>query len=424
MNFTEAYLAKHNFEPYIAARPHPELGLCAAIPSYKEPDLIRSLQSLWECERPSCAVEVIVVVNAPEGCDALATEQNLRTLKEASEWVAEHHDSRFQFHLVYSPGLPAKFAGVGFARKIGMDEAAYRLNLVGKTNGIIAGFDADSLCDANYLVEIDRHFKRLPKSPGASVYFEHPLSGDGFSAEVYAGIARYELHLRYLNLALRYTGHPHAWHTVGSSFAVRMDAYVKQGGMNRRQAGEDFYFLQKIISLGNFSEINTTRVIPSPRQSDRVPFGTGASMNKWHKGDTLETYCFEAYKDLKGFLEEIDGCFKAEKETVIAVVEKLPRALRIFLLENDFYDELASVSANCATLKTYRERFYRWFNAFKAIKYLNFGHDGYFEKADVTGEALKLLNELGIETTCNNEFGLLEVYRKIDRKLVSGLNPQ
>jgi hypothetical protein len=138
-------------------------------------------------------------------------------------------------------------------------------------------------------------------------------------------------------------------------------------------------------------------------------------MNKWHNGDTLETYCFEVYKDLKGFLEEIDVFFKAEKETIIAVVEKLPPALRFFLLENDVYNELASVSANCATLKTYRERFYRWFNAFKAIKYLNFAHDGYFTKNDVKEEARKLLNALGKDDKSNDLVVLLQEYRSIDK---------
>jgi hypothetical protein len=44
----------------------------------------------------------------------------------------------------------------------------------------------------------------------------------------------------------------YAYHTVGSAMAVKAYQYVKVGGMNRRQAGEDFYFIQKLVHSGNF----------------------------------------------------------------------------------------------------------------------------------------------------------------------------
>ncbi len=34
---------------------------------------------------------------------------------------------------------------------------------------------------------------------------------------------------------------------VGSALAVKALQYVKAGGMNRKQAGEDFYFVQKLV---------------------------------------------------------------------------------------------------------------------------------------------------------------------------------
>ena len=43
-----------------------------------------------------------------------------------------------------------------------------------------------------------------------------------------------------------FVGYPDSIYTIGSAFAVRAEAYMKQGGMNRRQAGEDFYFLYKL----------------------------------------------------------------------------------------------------------------------------------------------------------------------------------
>lgn len=89
---------------------------------------------------------------------------------------------------------------------------------------------------------------------------------------------KYELYLRYYRLALEYTGHPHAYHCIGSAFAVRTLDYVAQGGMNKRQAGEDFYFLQKLIATGRYATLQSTQVYPSPRFSGRTPFGTGQAV--------------------------------------------------------------------------------------------------------------------------------------------------
>ena len=131
-------------------------------------------------------------------------------------------------------------------------------------------------CETNYFTAIESVLDTFPNTRGINIYFEHPVSGTEYPETVYRGIILYEMHLRYVNLMTRFTGFPHAYHTVGSCFGVRAESYAREGGMNRKKAGEDFYFLHKIIPLGEFREINSTCVIPSPRESDRVPFGTGA----------------------------------------------------------------------------------------------------------------------------------------------------
>ena len=417
MNFVDTYLRKQNFQPTLTDQPQTDLFLCLAIPCFNEPTLIRTLQAIWDCKRPKTSVEVIVVVNSSENAPKESILQNTLSLSEGLEWARNHDDPKLQFHFLYRPDLPQKFAGVGLARKIGMDEAVWRFSLVKNPKGIIAGFDADSLCDPNYLVEIEQHFLQHPKSDGASVYFEHPISGEEFPKSIYDGIVKYELHLRYLNQALRLVGHPHAFHTVGSSFAVRMDAYVKQGGMNKRQAGEDFYFLQKIISLENFTELNGTRIIPSPRESDRVPFGTGAAMRLLSacQNNELKTYSLQSYLDLKFFFNEVPNFYRTDKETIESKVSKLPTPIRNFLIENLFFEELMSIQCNVASPDKFRERFFRWFNAFKVIKFLNFTHTKYYVKQDVITEAGKLLEIIGIQPYSEAN-KLLGKYRLLDRK--------
>ena len=415
MDFTEVYLTKHHFRPSIETDPNPRLTICVVIPCFNESGLIESLQSIWNCTRPEMAVEVIIVINSPENCSANILERNKTTLQEASVWMNGHVDESLRYHIIYMPDLPEKFAGVGLARKIGMDEAVYRLKLADNKNGIITGFDADAVCDSNYLVEIESHFRNNRTSSGASIYFEHPISGSLFDEEIYRGVCLYELHLRYLNQALRFAKHPHAYHTVGSSFAVRMDAYVKQGGMNKRQAGEDFYFLQKIIALGNFSEINTTNIHPSPRESNRVPFGTGASMMQGKTEGVIKTYHIKAFEDVKFFIGFVDVFFERAIGDLPPILAQISPSLRIFLEMNDFEKELNAIISNCASLATFRNRFFWWFNAFRVIKYLNFSHQEYYEKSEITTEAILLAQKLGYHLSVQKPKELLEFYRELDR---------
>jgi glycosyltransferase involved in cell wall biosynthesis len=396
MDFVNQYLTKHSFIPSIKLPPPNDLHICVVIPCYNEPNLIPTLQSLWNCERPKRSVEIIILVNEPENCSEFVKNQNLQTIKDTNEWIGKHSDTKLTYHILYKPNLPQKHAGVGLARKLGMDEALFRLYQTNNYQGIVVGFDADSECAPNYFIELENHFLNNPQIWGCSINFEHPIEGNAYSLEIYQGIILYELHLRYLNQALRFTGHPFAWHTVGSAFAVRMNIYAKQGGMNRRQAGEDFYFLQKIIEAGSFSELNSTCVYPSPRQSDRVFFGTGAAMNKWLTDNKLLTYRFESYLVLKQFFDLAEMYFNSTKESIQNSLNLQPAPLCQFLEREEALAEILKINKNVSSNDAFVKRFFRWFNAFKVIKYLNYAHEDYFKKGEVAEEAAKLLNSSAV----------------------------
>jgi len=413
------YLSRHSFAPAVSAPPEHAPRMIVVIPSYREPALLRSLQSLDRCSRPSCFSEVIVVVNHPVNAPAEAKRQNEENLRDAQRFALQRNDSRLQFHVVYKPDVPEKVAGVGYARKAGMDEAVRRFLLSGTDDGVIIGFDADATCDENYFEEIERAFFSGKPVDGASVYFEHPLDGDEYEPDTYQGIALYELHLRYLNQALHHAGFPHAFHAVGSSFAVSASAYVKQGGMNQRKAGEDFHFLQKIIPLGNYVEINSTRVVPSPRSSDRVPFGTGASIRQWMNCGqaALHTYPLEPFEDLKMLFALVPQFFKNSSEAVENLCASLPRPMQNYLLQNNFLKHIAQASANSASRESFAKRFFGWFDGLKTIKYLNDSCRQAYGKQSPDTAAARLLQKI-----CHdNDFStfsaaeLLDFYRKIER---------
>jgi hypothetical protein len=76
--------------------------------------------------------------------------------------------------------------------------------------------------------------------------------------------------------------------------------------MNTRQAGEDFYLLQKFIEIGSLQEIRNTAVYPSSRTSLRVPFGTGKAMHQMQL-DSMEwkTTAFETFKLIKPLFNKL-----------------------------------------------------------------------------------------------------------------------
>lgn len=416
MNF---YLTKYGFQPpSVQKPPHPNLGISVVIPCFNEPDLITSLNALWCCEKPDVAVEVLVVINSGEQHSNELKKQNRETYNQAAEWMEAHQTEDFAFHLILEENLPRKHAGVGLARKIGMDEAVARFHTLNK-EGIIVCFDADSTCEPNYLYEIERHFNQNPKTPGCAIYFEHPLRGNDFPAPVYEGIVNYELHLRYYNQALRYANLPYAFHTVGSSMAVRTSAYQKQGGMNKRKAGEDFYFIHKIIELGNFTELNTTRVIPSPRISDRVPFGTGKAIGDWvEQGrQTYETYAFESFEIIREFAAVVPLLRSKNLDHLNLNLKPDQRNLLFaFLADQGFDSALTEIRNNAKQEAAFVKRFFKWFDAFKVLKAVHYFRDHGLENRSVISESTLLLKALGFYQVFDNEFDLLVFIRSIEKK--------
>ena len=404
MNF---YLNRYSVrEELITQRPKNNLGIVIVIPCCNEPDLTASLQSLYDCIEPVCEVEVIVVINASEKAEVDVLKQNTKSLTAAKNWSKEHAD-KFQLYFIEENQLPKKHAGVGLARKIGMDEAVRRFDSVNNHQGIIACFDADAKCESNYLVEVENHFKQHPKSPACSIHFEHPIAGNDFPEAIYEGITQYELHLRYYKNGLAFDNLPYAFHTIGSSMAVRSEAYQKQNGMNKRKAGEDFYFLQKLIPLGNFTELKSTKILPSPRVSDRVPFGTGKAMQSWLDDgkEEMMSYNPKSFIDLKEFAKVVPELFQKEV--------KLTESVQAFLDTIDYEENIQKIRKNSKSETHFTEVFFKWFNAFKVLKYMHFARDNYYPDVNVSEGANSLLALIN-KPAHNSNKELLLAYRAID----------
>jgi glycosyltransferase involved in cell wall biosynthesis len=388
--FANTYLLKNKRVPLIQTEPNLLCNIRIVIPCYNEPELLQSLESLKECSLPNTVVEVIILINHAEDAPLEIKNFNMATKAEADCWIQENNSNKLIFFAIGPVELRKKWAGVGLARKTGLDEAVLRFNHFNNTSGIVVSLDSDSLVEPNYLIEIEKHFKQNPKHVGATINVEHQKAG--LSERQKLGIDLYEKYLHYYKDALHFTGYPQAMITIGSAFAVTAEAYVKRGGMNRRQAGEDFYFLQNLAQLGTVGEINTTRVYPSARLSNRVPFGTGAAIQKWMAGteDLTKTYNFKAFADLKTLFDTKERLFQSGETGFTAVITDLPESVRQFVLLDNFKIEIEDLNKNCSTLKSFQSRFFHKFNAFKVLKFMNFAHEKYYGKADLEMQCLLL----------------------------------
>jgi hypothetical protein len=318
-----------------------------------------------------------------------------------------------RYRILDYPDLPGRDAGAGVARKLGMDEALVRFARTPAADGVIASLDADCMVETGYLQNIVEHFRDTPTCPGVSIYFEHPLESIAEPSLLQA-IAEYELHLRYYVAGMQAADFPYAFHTVGSALAFRVGAYARQGGMNRRQAGEDFYFVQKLIQLGGYQALTETAVFPTARLSRRVPFGTGAALLRAaNSGTGLQTYPVQVFRDMRELCRLVEVNSVADLQLNAS---GLSPPLRAYLNEQDFAGKMREIRANVASPAAFRKRFFRWFNAFRFMKFVNFARRDFYAGQPVATAAAELLAWTAPDAQASSKtFDLLEAYRALER---------
>lgn len=406
------YLERYAATGELIHTPPPEdLGIIITIPSYKEEHLLRALTGLSKTTKPGCSVEVIVLINHPEKADEETKEKSKKQYEELNDLTASLNNDFLRFYILLQE-LSSKHAGVGLARKIIMDEAVRRFESISHAKGIIAAYDADCTCEANYLVTLEEFFQQHPQANGCSIYYEHHPDEE-YDLQIYQAVYEYELHLRCYIDALRWCGLPHAFQTIGSSMAVNHKIYQQQGGMNRKKAGEDFYFLHRIIPLGEFGDLTTTTIYPSIRPSDRVPFGTGKAVNKWLGEKKQFTYHPACYPPLRSFTDLVPQLYKVGNETISHLLNQIFPPLAEFLNEQGFEKEIERINTQSTSEERFIKHFYQWFNGFLVMKYLHFIRDHYYEMIPVKIAAKEILEFIAPTATSED---LLSWYRKYDRE--------
>lgn len=379
--------------------PSSKLKMSIVIPSYQE-ELEGILSSLGKNKiEDEDEIEIILVLNHSENAERSVKDFHTAQFKK-------YHNTNLangvKVICIQAFDLPKKKAGVGLARKIGMDAA---LNRFSATNhdGLIVCLDGDCKVSNEYLTMLLKCEKA--KINGLSIAFEHDINS--IDSQRNTQIIEYEIFLRYYVHALRSAAYPHAFHTIGSSMASRASAYAKIGGMNTRKAGEDFYFLHKLIPQGNFYDLTTATVFPSARVSERVPFGTGRAMMEMNDG----TKDFEALYNPKTF-HDLGILFFDEADALFGLSLKgLPKSFVAFLNQAGLSQQFEDLKARSKDSTKFRKNFNHWMDGFKVLKYVHFCRDNFYPNLPLE-EALEGLFDFKNRTRRE----LLEELRGMDKR--------
>jgi hypothetical protein len=240
----------------------------------------------------------------------------------------------------------------------------------------------------------DTYFSAAGENAGAGarcsalVYPYRHVGGEGTDkAEVERATRLYELSLHWYVAGLKFAGSPYAFHTVGSTLAVDAASYASVRGFPRRDAGEDFYLLNKLAKVGAVRELE-----PGPdclpieiesRRSDRVPFGTGAAVNAITRlPDPARDFRFYhpgVFGLLGAWLRSWPAIQASGSHDFAQHVPLAPSPLRSALLEG-----LVALKTGRALDHAFRHssdpagftrQMHTWFDAFRTLKLVHFLRD-------------------------------------------------
>jgi hypothetical protein len=294
--------------------------------------------------------------------------------------------------------MPDKLGGVGLARKLGLDRALSLFDYRRPTTKLMFNLDADAWVEPHYLAAVRRFFEEH-KSHAAVIGYAHRAEAD---RTLQAAICCYELFLRYYVLGLRFAGSPYAFHTIGSTMVCTPGSYAAVHGMNRREAAEDFYFLNKLAKLATVTEIRTTTVHPAARPSGRVPFGTGRSMIRFLEGgrDEYLLYDPEVFRILKRWLTLMAADCGRAVQDILPAAARIHPVLGTFLEANRFDEAWPRIQNNYRGHDVLTKAFHVWFDGFKTLKLIHDLTDKAFPRTDMFRAIGDLFEMMDVACPC------------------------
>ncbi len=367
-NSTHSYLKKRGISGPWKIKPliTRAFNQAIVIPAYAELEFLPLTIESINQNKPELLNQtlVVVVVNNANNSPQSIKDNNQLTIQKINE-------NNYQFTLAVidaaSPGLelPLKHAGVGLARKIGMDLALSHLT---SPQSLIFCTDADTQVSPDYLSKVKQIFKSQNTS-AAVIGFSHLKSQD---SAINDAIGQYEKFLKTTAEKMQRAGSPYGYVSMGSTIVCTAEAYCAVGGMPRKKATEDFYFLQELTKYCGVHNIPETLVFPSPRPISRVYLGTGYRMEQIQKGFDITNlyYSDDAYRYLSKWLQLGGHAWENSLNDLLKDIKSIHPNLIGFLKIEGIETIWSKIQNNAPSELHFKEQFHRWFDGLKTIRFL------------------------------------------------------
>lgn len=408
------YLDKQDFQSWELEKKNDKLySTIIVIPALDEFTSLKDLLNSLEQNDPNYLNMslIIVVINNLKSHSDQIKRNNQETIDYLRAKYISDSKSLLNLGIVdassFGKELPEKNGGVGFARKLGMDFALMNFDYQNNNKNIIICLDADCLVKSNYLEEISKKTNAGNSNCGF-INFEHKAN----SQSEEAAIINYEIFLRYYVLGLKYANSPFAFHSIGSTMYCDVNSYIKVDGMNKRKAGEDFYFMQKLAIISQIDEIKCTKVYPSARPSWRVPFGTGQRVNRFLSQVQNEylLYSPQSFEILKNWLSIFGDDKNHSSNILIDKAKEIHKDLYDFLFLNHFPNAWNKILQNSNSEKQLNLQKKLWMNGFRTMKLIHYLKDNSFPQINM----FFALNDILHKMNYQHNFSLNEKIPPID----------
>ena len=268
-------------------------------------------------------------------------------------------------------------SGVGFARKVGMDVATALWHQGALDHPWVLSSDADAWWPNDYLSAASK-----PKIRKGALVLPFRHRQTAHSDHLSPAAALYELSLRYYVLGLRWSGSPWAYHTIGSTQAIHCESYAENRGFPVREAGEDFYLLNKIAKTAPVDCPMGQVIKLSDRLSGRVPFGTGPAVKRITEQSAPDEEFLLYEPDIFVSLQRWHELIPALAErgaTSSDPTSQLQKALDETLLNGLHALGLAKALNHCQqqakTAAQFQRHLWQWFDGFRTLKLVHWLRD-------------------------------------------------
>lgn len=363
---------------------------CLVIPAYDESEAF--IKRITQHSAMKEAL-VVIVINQPVSVTQCANNTLMQLLTSSADVIAQSENiylsslDGVHFLVIDRYSLAHRLddkKGVGLARKIGADIVCALQQSKVVPSFVIYSSDADAHLPDNYFQTLD-----WSEKDAAKIFDFHHHSDDADAALIDA-TDTYEAAIKYYRDGLYWAGSPYAFYTLGSTLCFSTYHYCAVRGFPERPAGEDFYLLNKLAKVGNVHYEPEICIRLEPRQSHRVPFGTGPAVSK----------IIALQSEAKAYYYYNPKVFEALKETLecvltniaLVVVEKkaqpldtesllqqsLPEYARDAMQALDFEHFCNHAQKQCAAIASFKKQFHDWFDAFRTLKFIHYLEQHYF----------------------------------------------